>query len=89
MDYINDFGKFNQKSKLDADSYVDNNFRVLVQMMNIDEEDYECTDDIKKVLVEYFTRFPDQMSKISIETTGIPRSFNLSLNNIGGVVKYR
>lgn len=89
MDYIEDFGKFNQKNKLDASEYVDNNFRRLIQLMNIDEGDYDSVDEVRDVLIEYFTRFPDQISNISLQTFGVPKNINVRLNNIGGTIKYR
>lgn len=89
MDYIEDFGRFNTKNKLDAKTYVDNNFYALKQIMNIDEDDYDSIDDIKNVLIEYFTRFPDQISSISLNTFGVPKNYVPRLNNIGGTIKYR
>jgi hypothetical protein len=89
MDYIEDFGRFNTKNKLDAKTYVDNNYYVLKQVMNIDEGDYDSIDDIKDVLIEYFTRFPDQISSVSLNTFGVAKNYVPRLNNIGGTIKYR
>ncbi len=89
MNYLNDFGKFNPKNKLDANTYVENNFHALKQVMNIDEDDYDNMDDVKNVLIEYFTRFPDQISQISLDTFGVPKNYIPKLNNLGGVIKYR
>ena len=87
MDYIEDYSKYNQKNKLDAKLYVDVNVYALIQTMNIDEEDYNNIDEIKDVLIEYFTKHPDQISTINLATFGVPKNYLLKLNNIGGVVK--
>jgi hypothetical protein len=89
MDYIENFSKYNQKNKLDAKSYVDNNIGVLIQLMNIEEEDYDSIDDIKDVLIEYYTKHPDEISSVSLSTFGVPKNYAVRLNNIGGVVKYK
>ena len=57
--------------------------------MNIDEDDYDSIDDVKNVLIEYFTRFPDQISRVSLNTFGVAKNYVPRLNNIGGVIKYR
>ena len=88
MDYLDDFTSFNPKTKLDAKTYVDINFNRLVQLMNIEIEDYEDEDEIKNVLVEYFTRFPDRISSVNLQTFGVPKNYLLRLNNIGGTIKY-
>ena len=87
MDYIEDFSKYNQKNKLDASSFVDVNVYALIQTMNIDEEDYDSIDDIKSVLVDYFTKHPDEISTISLSTFGVPRNYSIKLNNIGGAIR--
>jgi len=87
MDYIEDFGTFNQKTKLDAESYVNNNIRQLIQIMNIDTE--RDLDDVKEELIEYFSRFPDQISQVSLKTFGFAKNYAPRTNNIGGVIKYR
>ncbi len=88
MDYIEDYGEFNQKTKLDAEGYVESNLDRLIQLFNI--EDYSNMEEVKKTLVEYFTRFPDQISRITMNTVGLPKGNNLSLNNIGSTtIKYR
>lgn len=85
MDYLDDFGKFNLKYKLGAESYVDNNLRRLMQIFNMDENE-----DNRNELIEYFTRFPDQISKLNIEIVGRNQNSHvLRTNNIGGVVKYK
>jgi hypothetical protein len=89
MDHLDDYGKFNPKTKLDAKAYVDNNYYALKQIMNIDEDDYDSIEDVKNILIEYFTRFPDQISRVSLNTFGVAKNYVPRLNNIGGVVKYR
>lgn len=89
MKNIDGFSEFNLKYKLNAESYVNNNIRQLIQFMNIEEDDYESLDDIKNDLIIYFTKYPEQISKYQLKTTGYPKHFNLSTNNIGGVIKYR
>lgn len=87
MNYLDDYGKFNPKTKLDAKTYVENNYYALKQILNIDEDD--SIEDAKEVLIEYFTRFPDQISRISLNTFGVAKNYTPVLNNIGGVIKYR
>jgi hypothetical protein len=85
----NDYSNLNVKNRLDAIPFVENNFRQLIQMMDIDIDDYDSEEDIKSELVEYYTRFPDQISRVSFSTFGVPKNYQLKLNNIGGVIKYR
>lgn len=88
MDYIEDFGKFNMKNKLDAESYVNANISRLTQMFNI-EDDF-TPEEKEKMLIEYFTRFPDQIKSISLKTFGAGTgNYIPTTNNIGGVIKYR
>lgn len=85
----NDFSNLNVKNRLDAAPFVENNFRQLIQMMDIDIDDYDNMDDIKSELIEYYTRFPDQINRVSFNIFGVPKNYHLRLNNIGGVIKYR
>jgi curved DNA-binding protein CbpA len=85
----NEYSKLNIKNRLEATPFVENNIRQLIQKMNIDVDDYDDIEDIKSELIEYFTRFPDQISRVSFSTFGVPKNYNLRLNNIGGYVKYR
>jgi len=89
MDYIEDFSKYNQKNKLDAKTYVEYNINALIKIMNIDEDDYDSIEDIESVLIDYFTRYPDQISSINLSTFGVPKNYVVKLNNIGGVIKYK
>lgn len=85
----NEYSNLNIKNRLDAVPFVENNFRQLIQMMDIDIDDYDTMDDIKSELIEYYTRFPDQISRVSFNAFGAPKNYQLKLNNIGGYVKYR
>jgi hypothetical protein len=78
---------FNPKNEILAKDYVNNNIRQLIQIMEIDEENN--IEDIKKYLIDYFTKYPEDIHKYSIETFGRPNNYNLRLNNIGGVIKYK
>lgn len=89
MDNLKGFSEFNLKHKLTAESYVENNLRQLIQIMNIEGEDYDSIDEIKSDLIKYFTKFPDQITGYQLKTTGYPKHMKLSTNNIGGVIKYR
>jgi len=51
-------------------------------MMDIDNEQDEY--DIKKELVEYFTKYPNQISKISPYRITGPKNYLVTTNNIGG-----
>ncbi len=63
-------------------NYVDNNWYKLSLMMDIDNEQDEY--DIKKELVEYFTKYPNQISKISPYRITGPKNYLVTTNNIGG-----
>jgi hypothetical protein len=89
MENLKCYSEFNLKHKLISTDYVRNNIRQLIQLMNIEEEDYDSIEDIENELIKYFTKFPDQITSLQLKTTGYPRSMNLSTNNIGGVIKYR
>lgn len=87
MNHLKDWRLFNQKNLLSAKNYVKDNFLRLSQLFDLD--DY--TDDEKEnILIEYFTKYPDQIRSISVTTVGNPNQLSIPrLNNIGGVVKYR
>jgi hypothetical protein len=55
--------------------------------MNLDNKMDE--DELKEILIKYFSRFPDQISSISLQLFGHSRNYTPTLNNIGGVIKYR
>lgn len=89
MEYLDGFSEFNPKNRLNAKEFVENNYYALKQLFSMDCDSYESDDAIKDVLVGYFTRFPEQISSISLKTFGVPKNYLLRLNNIGGVIKYR
>lgn len=88
MEHLDDWRLYNQKSKLSASDYVDGNLLRLLTLFGL-ENDFD-EDEAKKILVDYFTKYPDQIKSISFTTVGRPNPAAIPrLNNIGGVVKYR
>lgn len=88
MGYIDDYGEFNMKTKLDAKAYVEANIERLIQMYDMNDD--STIEEKQETLIKYFTRFPDQIRKISLQTFGTgPNNYVLRTNNIGGVVKYK
>lgn len=85
MNYIEDYSIFNQKYRLDAKSYVEANLYKLMDLFNM--EDYDDSDKASEVLIQYFTKYPDQISRVMMKTTGMPKNYLLTTNNIGGVFK--
>jgi len=66
-------------------NYVDNNwYRLSLRMDSVDntKDEYE----IKKELIEYFTKFPEQITKMSPKYVVGPKQYHMSLNNIGGTM---
>jgi len=87
MDYIDDWSKYNQANILKAKEYVDDNLFRLIRFLDFEDG---IDDEKKQSLIDYFTKYPDQISKINIQTVGRPNQLSVpKLNNIGGVVKYR
>jgi len=87
MGRIDDFGTFNQKNRILSQDYVEANIRRLVQHFKL--EDLE-EDDQKEYLIQYFTRFPDQISRYNLQMVGGNRTqYVPRLNNIGGTIRYR
>jgi hypothetical protein len=89
VNHLNDFDNFNPKFRLDALTYVKNNLRRLIQLMGINIDDYQSLDEIESLLIDHFTRFPDEITKVNLKTFGVARNYIPRLNNIGGVVKYK
>ena len=88
MNYIDDWSLYNQKNLLKAKEFVNDNLFRLVQLFNI-EDDVE-TEEKKQILIDYFTRYPDQIKSINVYTVGNPNQLSVPrLNNIGGTFKYR
>jgi len=88
MNYIDDWSLYNQKNKLNAKDYVSSNLLRLVSLFEFDDE---CSDEEKEqLLVDYFTKYPDQIKSLSVYTVGKPNQISIPrLMNIGGVIKYR
>ncbi len=88
MNYIDDWSLYNQKNKLNAKDYVSSNLFRLVSLFKFDDE---CSDEEKEqLLVDYFTKYPDQIKSLSYYTVGKPNQMSVPrLMNIGGVIKYR
>jgi len=88
MDHIDDWDLYNQKNKLDAKEYVDNNIFRLIRFFDFEDESGE--EEKKKVLIDYFTKYPEQIKSITVQTVGKPNQLSVPiLNNIGGVIKYK
>lgn len=89
MDYMQDYGKFNAKTKLGAEAYVGANLYRLIQVFNMEDEDDQTVEEKEKYLIEYFTRFPDQIRSVSLSTFGMPVNVTPITNNIGGIYRER
>jgi len=88
MNYIQDWSKYNQDNVLKAKEYVQDNLFRLITFFN--DEDGYTTEEKEQLLIDYFTKYPDQIKKINVQTVGKPNQLSIPrLNNIGGVVKYR
>jgi hypothetical protein len=88
MDHVDDWDLYNQKNKISAKEYVDDNLFRLIRFFDFEDESGE--EEKKQVLIDYFTKYPDQITSINIQTVGKPNQLSVpSLNNIGGVIKYR
>ena len=88
MNYIDDWSLYNQKNKLKAKDYVSSNLLRLVSLFKFEDE---CSGEEKEqLLVDYFTKYPDQIKSLSYYTVGNPNQMSVPrLMNIGGVIKYR
>ena len=51
---------------------------------------YNVDDEKRKILIEYFTRYPDEIKSVSFKSFGSPRNYVPALMNIGGTgqIKY-
>jgi hypothetical protein len=88
MNYIDDWSLYNQKNILKAKEFVEDNLLRLVQFFDL--KDSSSEDEKKQILIDYFTKYPDQITSISVYTVGNPNQLSIPrLMNIGGVVKYR
>jgi len=87
MDNVDDWSLFNQKNKLKAEEYVNDNLFRLIRFYDFENGE---ADEKKQILIDYFTKYPDQITSINIQTVGKPNQLSVpSLNNIGGIIKYR
>lgn len=87
MRHLEDWRLYNQKNKMNAKEFVQSNLFRLIQFFNIDEN--LTTEEKEQILIDYFTKYPDQITSINVTTVGKPNVSVPRLNNIGGVVKYR
>jgi len=86
MDYIDDWDLYNQKNRLSAKDYVTDNLYRFIKFFNI-EDDYTIEEQ-EQILIDYFTKYPDQIQSLTIHTIGRPHQLSIpSLNNIGGEFK--
>lgn len=85
---IKKWSEWNPKVDFEVKGWVKNNLWRLIQLMEPDED---LSDDEKEdVLVDYFTRYPDQIPKLNLQfPQGDKMSMVPKVQNIGGVVKYR
>ena len=76
----------NVTNKLAATSFVDANILRLLPGVKDDVDD----DEKRKILIEYFTRYPDEIKSVSFKSFGSPRNYVPALMNIGGTgeIKY-
>lgn len=88
MEHLDDWRLYNQKNRLSARDYVVGNLYRLLQYFEFDDE--TSIEEKEQILVDYFTRYPDQINYMTYVTVGRPNQSSIPrLNNIGGVVKYR
>jgi len=88
MEHLDDWRLYNQKNKLSAKDYVEGNLYRLLQFFEFSDD--TTIEEKEQILIDYFTKFPDQIQYMSYVTVGRPNSASIPrLNNIGGVIKYR
>ena len=88
MNYIDDWSLYNQKNRLKAKEFVHDNLSRLIKFFNFDGESSEV--DREQLLIDYFTKYPDQIKSINFYTVGNTNQLSIPrLNNIGGVIKYK
>ena len=65
--------------------------KTIFQHLKLFDLNDEYTNEEKEdILIDYFTKYPDQIKSIVITTVGNPNQISIpTLNNIGGTVKYR
>ena len=74
MKRILEYKYFNPKNALTAKEYVENNILRLSQLMKIELNDSNI-DEVKEYLIDYFTRFPDEITGINLKTFGYPKNY--------------
>ena len=88
MEHLDDWRLYNKKNKLSAKDYVEGNLYRLLQFFEFDDD--SSIEEKEQILIDYFTRFPDQIQYMTYVTVGKPNPASApKLNNIGGVIKYR
>lgn len=88
MEHLDDWRLYNQKNGLAARDYVEGNLYRLLQYFELDDE--TSIEEKEQILIDYFTKYPDQIQYMSYVTVGKPNPASIPrLNNVGGVVKYR
>ena len=86
--WVDDFYQFNLKNKADAKSFVSSCLYKLIGIFNIDDE--YTIDEAEDLLVDYFTKYPDQIPQITVKYLGGEfRNYVLKTNNIGGIYSKR
>lgn len=83
---ISNWSEFNPKNKLDAESFVKSNLTRLSQLFNI--EDDISMEEKEQILIEYLTRFPDQIRSLSLRFPDKSGSVAPIVQNIGGTMRY-
>ncbi len=87
MNFIKDWYSYNPKNILAAKEFVESN---LIRLSNYLDSDKYTEEEKKKILIDYFTKYPDQIGSIRVGTIGsVNQLMAPSLNNIGGVIKYK
>ena len=88
MKIIENWSNFNIKNKLTAEDFVKNNLKRLIQLFNI--EDDLTIEEKESILIEYLTKYPDQIKNLSFRFPQQDRQSIIPvIQNIGGTIKYR
>lgn len=80
--------EYNIKNRLEAENYVEANFLRLAKFVP-DYENY-TEEELKQILADYFTKYPDQIIQLNLYTIGrFPCPIPI-LQNIGSYyIKYK
>lgn len=88
MKIILDWNNWNPKVDFEVRGWVKNNLWRLIQLINIDSD--LSIEEKEEILVNYFTKYPDQIPKLNLQfPQGDRSSMTPRVQNIGGVIKYR